>query len=238
MSDHAQHLQQLAAQQWLIPFFPLVAAAIQSLLPRSARRLSATLTILAMGMSCLLAARAFWATLPVGEQHDEVARAFFNFTWFRFGTTALEFGFILDPLTAGMALMVAFVGFWIFVNATGYMAEDENFTRFFCFLSLFAASMLGLVVANNLLLLFMCWELVGLCSYLLIGFWYFKPSAAAAMKKAFITTRVGDIGFFIGILMLYQHTGTLTLYNAEGTGALQQAGSLGQLAGWWGLSLA
>lgn len=238
MIEHPAHLQQLAAQQWLIPVFPLIAAAIQSLLPRSARKLSAALTIGAMGVSCLLAIRAFWATLPVGGHQEEPVRAFFNFTWFRFGTTSLELGFILDPLTAGMALMVAFVGFWIFVNATGYMAEDDNFTRFFCFLSLFAASMLGLVVANNLLLLFMCWELVGLCSYLLIGFWYFKPSAAAAMKKAFITTRVGDIGFFIGILMLYHETGTLTLYNEAGTGALQQAGALGQLAGWWGLSLA
>jgi NADH:ubiquinone oxidoreductase subunit K len=118
------------------------------------------------------------------------------------------------------------------------MDEDENFTRFFCFLSLFAASMLGLVISNNLLLLFMCWELVGLCSYLLIGFWYFKPSAAAAMKKAFITTRIGDVGFFLGILMLYWKTGTLNLYATDGTGALQQAGSLAHLAGWWGLSAA
>src|SRR5439155_22874711 len=141
------------------------------------------------------------------------------------------------PLTAAMALMVAFVGFWIFVNATGYMAEDDNFTRFFCFLSLFAAAMLGLVVSNNLLLLFMSWELVGLCSYLLIGFWYFKPSAAAAMKKAFITTRIGDIGFFLGLLMLYAQSGTLNLYD-HGHGALEQADKLAMLTGWWGLSMA
>ena len=116
---------------------------------------------------------------------------------------SLQLGFILDPLTAGMAAMVTFVGLMIFINATGYMAEDENFTRFFCFMSLFAAAMLGVVVSNNLLLFFICWELVGLCSYLLIGFWYFKPSAAAAMKKAFITTRIGDVGFFLGIVLLY-----------------------------------
>ncbi len=235
--EHAEHLNHLASQQWLIPFFPLVAAAIQSLLKKPARKLSATLTIGAMGISCAFALRAFFATLG-GGHHEEVARGIANFTWFKFGTTSLDLGFVLDPLTAGMAAMVTFVGFWIFVNATGYMHDDENFTRFFCFLSLFAASMLGLVVSNNLLLLFMCWELVGLCSYLLIGFWYFKPSAAAAMKKAFITTRVGDVGFFIGILMLYQHTGTLNLYTAEGTGALQQAGGLATLTGWWGLSVA
>src|SRR6266404_3561267 len=238
--EHSDYLQHLAQQQWLIPLFPLVAAAIQSLLKRPARKVSATLTIGAMGLSCVFALRAFFATIGGHNgEHREVERAIFNFTWFKFGdNTSLSMGFILDPLTAGMAVMVAFVGFWIFVNATGYMAEDENFTRFFCFLSLFAASMLGLVVSNNLLLLFMCWELVGLCSYLLIGFWYFKPSAAAAMKKAFITTRIGDVGFFLGILMLYWKTGTLNLYTADGTGALQQAGSLAHMAGWWGLSAA
>jgi len=233
--DHAA-LQHLAQQQWWIPLFPLVAAAIQSLLPRGQRKLSAGLCIVAMGVSCVLALRALLATLGTG--HHEVERVFFNFTWFHFGTTQLDMGLILDPLTAAMAAMVSFVGFWIFVNATGYMADDDNFTRFFCFLSLFAASMLGLVISNNLLLLFMCWELVGLCSYLLIGFWYFKPAAAAAMKKAFITTRIGDVGFFLGILMLYYKTGTLNMYTADGNGALQQAGALAHVAGWWGLSAA
>jgi NADH-quinone oxidoreductase subunit L len=234
--NELRYLDELVRQQWLIPFFPLAAAAIQSLLKRPSRKLAATLCIAAMGISCVLALRAFFATL--GGEHHEVERAIWNFTWFKFGDSSLELGFILDPLTAGMAVMVTFVGFWIFVNATGYMAEDENFTRFFCFLSLFAASMLGLVVSNNLLMLFMCWELVGLCSYLLIGFWYFKPAAAAAMKKAFITTRIGDVGFFLGILLLYWQTGTLNLYTAEGTGALQQAGKLATLTGWWGLSMA
>jgi len=235
--EHTDYLQHLAQQQWLIPLFPLIAAAIQSLLKRPARKTSATLTIGAMAISCALAVRAFMATLGGGVHHD-VERALFNFTWFKFGTTSLDIGFILDPLTAGMAVMVTFVGFWIFVNATGYMHDDENFTRFFCFLSLFAASMLGLIISNNLLLLFMCWELVGLCSYLLIGFWYFKPSAAAAMKKAFITTRIGDVGFFLGILMLYWKTGTLNLYTPYGTGALQQADKLALLAGWGSLSAA
>lgn len=230
-------LEQLAKQQWLIPFLPLVAAGIQSLLPRGQRKLSATLCITAMGISCLLALRALVATLGHAGGAGEPVRAVANFTWFVFGTTRLELGFILDPLTAGMAAMVTFVGFWIFVNATGYMREDANFTRFFCFLSLFAAAMLGLVVSNNLLLLFMCWELVGLCSYLLIGFWFHKPSAAEACKKAFVTTRIGDIGFFIGILLLYWQSGTLNLY-ADGRGALEQAGALGQLAGGWGMSMA
>ena len=91
------------------------------------------------------------------------------------------------------------------------MAHDENFTRFFCFLSLFAAAMLGLVIANSLLLLFICWEMVGLTSYLLIGFWYHKPSAAAAAKKAFIVTRIGDLAFLLGMVWLYSQTGTLAV---------------------------
>jgi NADH-quinone oxidoreductase subunit L len=93
------------------------------------------------------------------------------------------------------------------------MAHDENFTRFFCFMSLFAGAMLGVVAANSLLLLFMCWELVGLTSYLLIGFWYEKPAAAAAAKKAFLTTRVGDVFFLLGMVWLFAQTGTLLFYN-------------------------
>jgi NADH-quinone oxidoreductase subunit L len=115
---------------------------------------------------------------------------------------------------------VTFVGLLIFIYSVGYMAHDENFTRFFCFLALFAAAMLGIVISNNLLLLFISWELVGLASYLLIGFWYYKPSAASAAKKAFITTRIGDIGFFIGILWLYSETGTLLFYD-NGNGCLE-----------------
>ena len=125
----------------------------------------------------------------------------------------MQLGWVLDPLTAVMLVMVTFVGLLIFIYSVGYMAHDENFTRFFCFLSLFAAAMLGLVIANSLLLLFICWELVGLASYLLIGFWYHKPSAAAAAKKAFITTRIGDVVFFLGMLWLYSQAGTLLFYD-------------------------
>ena len=106
------------------------------------------------------------------------------------GATHLQLGWIFDPLAAAiMLVMVTFVGLLIFIYSTAYMAHDENFTRFFCFLSLFAGAMLGVIIANSILLLFMCWEIVGLTSYLLIGFWYHKPSAAAAAKKAFLTTQ-------------------------------------------------
>jgi NADH-quinone oxidoreductase subunit L len=105
------------------------------------------------------------------------------------------------------------------------MAEDKNFSRFFAYLSFFSAAMLGVVIANSLLLLFVCWELVGLASYLLIGFWIHKPSAAAAAKKAFITTRIGDLGFFLGLLWLYRDAGTLLFYD-NGHGCLEAAGLL------------
>src|SRR5271154_5218378 len=131
-------------------------------------------------------------------------------------------GWGLDPLADIMLVMVTFVGSLIFIYSTGYMAHDENFTRFFCFLSLFAGAMLGVIIANSLLLLFMCWEIVGLTSYLLIGFWYHKPSAAAAAKKAFLTTRVGDIFFLLGIVWLFAQTGTTLFYN-HGAGAIEPA---------------
>jgi NADH-quinone oxidoreductase subunit L len=200
---------------WLVPVLPLVAAGILSLTPRQHRRFASTLAILAMVGSFVISCSAFIATLS-----QPGARTVFNFPWMQFGESTLRLGWVLDPLTACMIVMVTFVGALIFIFSVGYMAEDENYTRFFCFLSLFAAAMLGLVIANNLLLLFMCWELVGLASYLLIGFWYQKPSAAAAAKKAFIVTRIGDIGFFIGILWLYSETGTLLFYD-NGNGCLE-----------------
>ena len=109
------------------------------------------------------------------------------------------------------------------------MEHDENYTRFFCFLCLFAGAMLGVVIANCMLLLFMCWELVGLTSYLLIGFWYQKPSAAAAAKKAFLTTRMGDVFFLLGIVWLFAQTGTLLFYNG-GAGSMEALALAGLLA--------
>ncbi len=150
-------------------------------------------------------------------------RSFQNFTWFVVGESPLRLGWVLDPLAAVMLVMITFVSLLIFVFSVGYMAGDKNFTRFFAYLSFFTAAMLGLVIANSLLLLFICWELVGLASYLLIGFWIEKPSAAAAAKKAFITTRIGDLGFFLGLLWLYYHSGTLLFYDG-GHGCLEPAG--------------
>src|SRR5437667_5260935 len=206
---------------WLIPALPLLAAGVTGLAKRPRRTLAMSLAIGSMVVAFLLSLYAFAHTLQ-SDGNGEVPRQVYNFNWLQFGDAWLQLGWVLDPLTAVMLLMVTFVGALIFIYSVGYMAHDENFTRFFCFLSLFAAAMLGLVIANSLLLLFVCWELVGLSSYLLIGFWYHKPSAAAAAKKAFVVTRIGDIGFFLGLLWLYAKTGTLLFYD-NGNGCLEQS---------------
>jgi NADH-quinone oxidoreductase subunit L len=167
-------------------------------------------------MSCVLSFALF---MQVAINHFQPGP--FNFEWLQMGGASLRMGIALDALTAVMLVMVTFVGLLIFIFSAGYMAEDERFTRFFAFLSLFAAAMLGVVIANDLLLLFMCWELVGLASYLLIGFWFFKPEAAAAARKAFLTTRIGDVGFFVGMLWLYAASGTLVFYDG-GNGCLER----------------
>jgi len=200
---------------WLIPALPLLAAGIGALTPRGGRSLSAGAAIGAMSGACVVSCLALLAAL-----RDPAAHQVHNFIWFELGSGTLRLGWLLDPLTALMCVMVTFVGLLIFIFSTGYMKADANFTRFFCFLSLFAAAMLGLLVANSLLLLFICWELVGLASYLLIGFWFHKPEAAAAAKKAFITTRIGDLGLLLGLLWLYDSTGSLLFYDA-GNGVLE-----------------
>ena len=204
---------------WLIPALPILAAGMSALTPQRYRKFSATLAIGSMVCAFLLSLCAFAHTLG---HHGEEARQVFNFPWFQFGSEWLKLGWVLDPLTAVMLVMVTFVGTLIFIYSVGYMAHDENFTRFFTFLALFAGGMLGVIIANSLLLLFMSWEIVGLTSYLLIGFWYHKPSAAAAAKKAFITTRIGDVAFLLGIVWLYSQTGTLLFYD-DGHGCMEQS---------------
>jgi NADH-quinone oxidoreductase subunit L len=208
---------------WLIPALPIFAAGIGALLKQSQRRFAATIAIGAMGSSLVLALTAFAHLL------HEQQRLFFNFPWMQAGADWVKLGWMLDPLAAVMLVMVTFVGLLIFIYSAAYMHHDENFTRFFCFLSLFAGAMLGLLIANSLLLLFMCWEVVGLTSYLLIGFWYERPAAAAAAKKAFITTRVGDLGLLLGMVWLYGQTGTLLFYDG-GAGCMEQ-GPLSLLTG-------
>ena len=158
----------------LIPLLPLLAAALTCGIQNGRR--AASLAIAAMLGSCGLALAAFDQAWGMGLNEHIT----FNIPWLAVGDTAISFGFVLDPLTGVMTAMVTFVGLLIFIYSAGYMKDDRRMARFFCYLSLFAAGMLGLVLANSLLLLFMCWEIVGVASYLLISFWFHKPEAAAA----------------------------------------------------------
>jgi len=223
---------------WLIPALPIVAAGIISVLKQPRRKLASSLAIGSLGISLLIAIIAFVHVLS-GWSHGHAVREIVNFSWMTAGTQAVELGWVLDPLSAVMLVMVTLVGLLIFIYSTGYMEHDENYTRFFCFLALFAGAMLGVVIANSILLLFMCWELVGLTSYLLIGFWYQRPSAAAAARKAFITTRVGDIFFLLGIVWLFAQTGTLLFYD-HGAGSMEPLALGGMLVhqSHWGLTAA
>jgi len=209
----------------LVPLLPFLAAGITALLKREQRGSAATLVIGAQAVSCVSSLYFFALVVKqiinIAHGSSGPSKIDLNFTWLTFGTADLKLGLLLDPLSAAMAAMVSFVTLLIFIYSVGYMKEDRNFTRFFTFLSLFSGAMLGVVLSNSLLLTFICWELVGLASYLLIGFWFHKPEAAAAAKKAFLTTRVGDMGFLIGMLWLYHATGTLLFYD-NGHGCLEQ----------------
>ncbi|HEY4638527.1 MAG TPA: NADH-quinone oxidoreductase subunit L [Candidatus Udaeobacter sp.] len=208
----------IVSNLWVLPAVPIAAAVVILSLGKSCRKSAA---VLAIAGQIVVLAISIVAFLPTLQTHG--FRSVQNFTWFMFGEQTLQLGFVLDPLAAVMLVMISLVGLCIFIFSVGYMADDKNFTRFFAYLSFFSGAMLGVVVANSLLLLFMFWELVGLASYLLIGFWIERPSAAAAAKKAFITTRIGDMGFFLGMLWLYNRSGTLLFYDG-GRGCLESAG--------------
>jgi NADH-quinone oxidoreductase subunit L len=211
------------AQVWLIPLLPLLAAALGAVTPRRGRRFAAAAAILGMLGALVLSGFALRSALGAPSLH-----AVCNFAWFDLGEGTVRLGWLLDPLGALLCAMVSLVGLLIFIFSLGYMEEDPNFARFFCFLSLFASAMLCVVLANSLLLLFIGWEVMGLASYLLIGFWFHKPVAAAAAKKAFIVTRIGDLGLLLGMVWLSSATGSLLFYDG-GSGVLE-AGALAGLA--------
>ncbi len=189
---------------YLIPLFPLISFTILIFFGKKLGHKSALLAIGASTLSFLSALPLILATFH-GESFSH------SFEWMKLAGTTLTFGIWVDSLTAMMLFVVTFVGTLIIIYSVGYMHEDPRFSRFFAYLSLFMFSMLSLVLSRNFIMLYMSWELVGLCSYLLISFWFEKDSAANASKKAFITTRVGDVAFFIGILIFFFTTGSVEL---------------------------
>lgn len=192
---------------WLIPLLPALAFVVIGMATRSYGRLSAAIAVSMSTLSFLLAAGT---ALAVVEGNITVEAPFIQkVSWFHIGSVQIDMGVLVDPLTAMMLMVVTTVSLLVQIYSCGYMQGDPGYGRFFAFLSLFAGSMLGLVVAVNFLQMYFFWELVGLCSYLLIGFYYYKVSAREAAKKAFMTTRVGDFGLLLGILLLQLTFGTL-----------------------------
>lgn len=192
---------------WLIPLLPAISFVIIGMVTRSYGKLSAAIAVSMSTISFLL---AVGVTLAVLAGNITVDAPFVQkLSWFHIGSVNISMGVLIDPLTAMMLMVVTTVSLLVQIYSCGYMEGDPGYGRFFAFLSLFAGSMLGLVLAVNFLQMYFFWELVGLCSYLLIGFYYYKVSAREAAKKAFMTTRVGDFGLLLGILLLQLTFGTL-----------------------------
>lgn len=192
---------------WLIPLLPALAFLVIGLGTRQDKKTSAIIGITAIGASFLLSLGVVGAVLT---NRIVMAEPFVMKTvWARIGGMELGMGALVDPLTAMMLVVVTTVALMVNIYSVGYMEHDPGMGRFFAFLSLFAASMLGLVISVNFLQMYVFWEGVGLCSYLLIGFYYYKVSAREAAKKAFITTRIGDFGMLLGILLLQITFGTV-----------------------------
>ena len=212
---------------WLILFLPLVAAGWITLFTLRNQKLSVGLSIGAVVTGFVLSV-LFVAVNPLTPAPQEL-----SLNWLSIGEFQVQFGLRLDPLSLLMMLVVTGVAGVIHIYSWGYMRGDRGISRYFACLSLFTFSMLGIVLANNFLQLFIFWELVGVSSYLLIGFWYEKPAAADAGKKAFITNRLGDFGFILGILTVWAALGSLNFgVLAEKLGANREAlGGAATLAG-------
>jgi len=206
----------------IIWILPLIAFAVQLFFGKRLPRQGDWIVVGAMFVDLALALGIF---AHVMSHYDPEFRQVLQFDWIVLGAQNFPLGFVLDNVTAVMLVVVTLVSALVFLYSIEYLKGDPRYSRFFAYLSLFGFSMLGLVLFENIIGIFMCWELVGLCSYLLIGFWFEKDSAASAGSKAFITNRVGDFGMLLGILIVFSQLGTLSL---EG---IQRGVEAGQLSG-------
>lgn len=188
---------------YLIPIFPVVSFVVNVFFGRRLKTKSAHFSILCLALSFVLSLFVV-KEVAAGRTLEEV------WPWFSVGGYVFKVGYILDPLSAMMLVVVTSVALFVQIYSVGYMHGDAYFGRYFSYLSLFTASMLVLVLSPNLIQMYVAWELVGLCSYLLISFWFSRTSAAEAGKKAFITTKIGDAGFFMGLATLFYYLGTVS----------------------------
>lgn len=229
------------AAVWLIILLPLLSFLIIGLIIRpffnSRPEVAGYITIFFIALTVILSIWAFASVLD--SEHYKVG---FDSTRYGFlegmGFPDISFGVMIDGLTAIMLLVVSFVSLIVQIYSLGYMKGDPGFCRYYAWMSLFTMAMLGVVISSNLAMVYFFWELVGLCSYLLIGFWFHKPSAAAAAKKAFIVTRIGDFGLLLGMLYLYFKVGTLDIAELHAlaiagvlTGSVLTWGAIGIFAG-------
>jgi len=203
---------------WLIPVIPALTAGLLLLFGGRLGRLAAWVAILAVGASATISTAVFLQLLASEERTfvTGVAR------WLDIAGFTVDWSLLVDPLSGVMILLVTWVGLLIHIYSLGYMEGDPRFPRFFAYLNLFVASMLILVLGDSLLVLFVGWELVGLCSYLLIGFWFERRDYASAAKKAFLVNRVGDVGFMIAMFVVYSAVGSLAFADV-----LPAAGEIG-----------
>jgi len=218
----------------MIPLLPLLGAAYLILFGRRhSRKAVQTIATVAVFAACVVSLDAFFFGLPAVAHEGGIVELVYN--WFSAGGIDVDLAFRMDPLSGLLCLVVTFIGTLIHIYSAGYMAHDEDYARFFAYLNLFCGAMLILVLGDSLPVMFIGWEGVGLASYLLIGFWYKETANASAGKKAFITNRVGDFGFLIGMFLLFRATGTLDVQSILGA-----AGSGGPLAAplWLGQSVA
>jgi NADH-quinone oxidoreductase subunit L len=219
---------------WLIPFVPFMGAALLMLFGRKWQTGTVvTVALSGIGGAALVAFYAFFVELPhagAGGLRDVV------WTWFQAGDLKIDLAFRMDALSGLLCLIVTFIGFLIHAYSWGYMADDPDFARFFAYLNLFCGAMLVLVLGDSLPVMFVGWEGVGLCSYLLIGFWYKDNANADAGKKAFITNRVGDLGFLLGMFLLYQYAGSLNFADISAQAGSHSTALTQPL--WWGGSVA
>ncbi|GAA0367341.1 NADH-quinone oxidoreductase subunit L [Bacillus horti] len=190
---------------WLIPLLPLLAFILLVAFGRQLKQASAWVGIAFMGGSFVIAVMTLLERIRIDEHIPVVLE------WLSLGDRVITMGFEVTPLNALMLVIVTLVSLLVHIYSRGYMEGDERYPVFYSYLSLFTFSMLGLVLSPNLLQVYIFWELVGVCSFLLVGFYYFKPEAKAAAKKAFIVTRIGDVGLFIGIILIFWNVGSFDL---------------------------
>lgn len=213
---------------WIIPVLPLLGAMLVGLglislnqVTNRLRQLNAVVIISLMGAAMGLSMALLWSQY---QGHEPYLR---TFEWAAAGNFHLTMGYTIDNLTAMMLVVVTTVAFLVMIYTDGYMAHDPGYVRFYAYLSLFGSSMLGLVISPNLVQIYIFWELVGMCSYLLVGFWYDRKAAADACQKAFVTNRVGDFGLLLGILGLFWSTGSFDFtIMGDRLGELVETGSI------------